>query len=236
MTGSAGYVGQECVRLITLHGGSVVGIDRYPDRVDGTPSTLVADLGDPNEVSDSLDRAVSRLGGLDAVVCAAAVMHQNATTDASVGVGGWLHTMQVNVDGVITLLQGSHPHLARSRGPRSAVVVGSLVAALGSASSELAYTASKGALTSACREMAIVWAKDGIRLNVVAPGPLAGGLFPVGEEDSVETQRLKRIPLRRRGSATEVANVVHFLLSDHASYITGAVIPVDGGASAAFLA
>jgi NAD(P)-dependent dehydrogenase (short-subunit alcohol dehydrogenase family) len=183
---------------------------------------------------DRIAEAAEQMGGIDGLVCAHGYMDGGDGPEPDTTRPAWRKTFQVNVDATANVLAVGLPYLLES-GPRSSiVVVGSLVATLGSASSELAYTASKGAVHALVRELAVVHAGVGLRANVVAPGPLAGGLFGIdgGLEEDV---RLRRMPMGRRGTAEEVAGAVGFLLSDDASYITGVTLMVDGGASAAFL-
>lgn len=241
VTGGGGYVGRAICTQFAARGAPVVSIDMQELHADAeNPSAphpgsghLTCDLGNRDEARVAIERAAGQLGGIDVLVCSTGVMSPDDGPTLNTEAAHWAMTFRANLQAVANSIDPAVSILRQSPFP-SIVVIGSLVSSLGSASAELAYTASKGATASLVRELAVVLAADGIRVNVVAPGPLSGGLFPM-ETDSKEMQRIRRIPLRRRGTADEVAAAVRFLSSSEASYITGVSLAVDGGTSAAFL-
>ena len=235
VTGAAGYIGGMVCSVFSDYGWKVGSID-----LKDPPSVCVAgvscDLSDALSTKESIDSLANELGGIDSIVCCAGVMLE---ADGAIGVveeDVIRKTFASNVLGVFNSVTSALPYLRKSGEGPSIIVIGSLVASFGSASSELAYTTSKGAVEAMVKEMAVSLAQDKIRVNCVSPGPLSGGLFPTNSGSDGERNRLERIPLGRRGTCDEVAHACHFLASSQASYITGSFLRIDGGASAAFLA
>lgn len=233
VTGAAGYIGSSVCAFFASEGWKVGAIDLLD-----APSVCFCakkcDLSDTIGTQESVDIVARELGGIDSIVCCAGQMMSD---DGSIGVvtsAVMQRTLSINVLGTFNTINAALPYLRNSDFP-SVIVIGSLVASLGSASSELAYTTSKGALEAMVRELAVSLAHENIRVNCVSPGPLSGGLFPTNPGSIGEKNRVERIPLGRRGTCDEVAYACNFLASNQASYITGAFLMVDGGASAAFL-
>jgi len=147
----------------------------------------------------------------------------------------WERTIRVNLTGVFLACKYGIPHLLRAGGG-AIVNNASVVALVGSAYPQIAYTAAKGGVVSMTREMAVLYARRNLRVNAVCPGPVGTGLVRafIKEEANWESRR-PYMPMGRIGTVEEVANLVAFLASDEASYITGAAYPVDGGISAAYV-
>ncbi|TFF36195.1 SDR family NAD(P)-dependent oxidoreductase [Mucilaginibacter psychrotolerans] len=234
VTGAAGYIGKAVCSVFAADGWQLGAIDLLD-----SPNICIAeekcDLSEPLGTKQSVDAIAQKLGGIDSIVCCAGQMMSN---DGAIGVVTseiFQKTLTSNVLGTFNAINAVLPYLRNSDYP-SITVVGSLVASFGSASSELAYTTSKGAVEAMVKEMAVSLAHGGIRVNCVSPGPLAGGLFPTYPDSIGEKYRLNRIPLGSRGTSDDAAYACLYLASRQASYITGAVLKVDGGASAAFLA
>lgn len=238
VAGGRGYVGSAVCEAFLADDAIVVSLDRVAGSTDVFSATdglveMRCDLSSGNVVRSTMSEIARHVGGIDVVVCTAGFMSPDDGRGLDPSEPHWQRTFASNVAATTNVVECSLPFLRLAEHP-AIVVVGSLVASLGSTTAEFAYTATKGAVGALAREMAVVFARDGIRVNVVAPGPLNGGLFSViGREG--EAARLARIPLGRRGSAEEVAAAVRFLASPAASYITGVTLMVDGGASAAFL-
>lgn len=233
VTGAAGYIGSTICSMFAADGWKVGGLDLFD-----SPNVCFAkkkcDLSNPIVTQKSINIVAKELGGIDSIICCAGKM---LSDDGPIGVVKstvMQETLSVNVLGAFNVISAALPYLRNSSFP-SIVVIGSLVASFGSASSELAYTTSKGALEAMTRELAVSLACENIRVNCVSPGPLSGGLFPTVSNSYGEKNRLERIPLGRRGTCDEVAYACKFLTSNQASYITGAFLMIDGGTSAAFL-
>lgn len=192
----------------------------------GSVEWLDLDLRRPSEeVLTTLEDALADRGveGVDGVVHLAGVVYSDrfkATT-----LGEWRDTMAVNLDGAMVLMKVvSH----RLRAGTSVVLVGSVDAKMASdLGPAAAYGASKAGLAGLARHLAAEWGGQGVRVNVVAPGALRAGAGP--QDAEAMEQVAKRCLLGRLGRADEVADVIRFLLGQASSYVTGAVIPVDGG-------
>ncbi len=144
-------------------------------------------------------------------------------------------TLAINVKGVIHCCRHGIPALRRAGGG-SIINTASFVASVGAATPQIAYTASKGAVLSLTRELAVVHAREGIRVNALSPGPLQTEmLMSFLDTDEKRHRRLVHVPMGRFGQAAEMANAALFLASDESSYVTGANLLVDGGLTAAYV-
>ena len=185
------------------------------------------DVADEASVDRLLDIVVEWSGRLDALVTAAGVISR--AESAGLASGDWHRVLDVNVAGTFRCCRAAYPLLSRS--PRAAIVTfGSLGSSLGMPK-RLAYNVSKSGVIGLTRTLASEWGPAGIRVNAVAPGFIETPMMRSGIESGAldEQHMLRRIPLRRLGTPEEVANVVEFLTSPAARYITGSVICVDGG-------
>lgn len=244
MTGACGYVGRETLGVFTAAGHACFGLDRVePNPIDGAalPDSIAAipctraDVSNWDEMTHAVDDVANKLGGLDVLICNAGVMDLQDGDIFSVSEGAWDRTLAVNAKGYLVSARASLPYLLEGRGP-SIVMVGSLVALRGSATAQLAYTASKGAVMAMSRELAVSLASHGVRVNCVCPGPLDGGVLSSRINSAANKERrTDMIPLGRLGLAEDVAKLCLFLAGDDSSYISGTEILVDGGAAAAFI-
>jgi len=245
ITGAGGGVGRASARRFGIEGAAVVCVD-VADEANEETAELVrsdggralarhADVTDAGEVEAVVERAESEFGGLDIMFNNAGVMldgdHDAVSTPEEI----IDRTLAINVKGVILGCRYAIPALRR-RGGGAIINTASFVASVGAATPQIAYTASKGAVLSLTRELAVVHAREAIRVNAVSPGPLRTELLmSFLDTDAKKHRRLVHVPMGRFGESDEIANAALFLASDEASYVTGANLNVDGGLTAAYV-
>ena len=203
----------------------------------GTAQTIFVktDLLKSGDIKNLMDSAYKRFGKLNILVNNAGIMlgdDDNAvTTDEKV----WDLTMNVNLKGLFFCCKYGIPLLQKSQGG-SIINVASFVGLRGAATPQIAYTASKGGVLALSRELAIIHAKENIRVNSICPGPLRTKLLmDFLNTEEKKQRRLIHLPMGRFGEAREIAEGIAFLASDESSYITGTDFLVDGGLCAAYV-
>jgi NAD(P)-dependent dehydrogenase (short-subunit alcohol dehydrogenase family) len=234
ITGAASGIGAEIARLFGEEGGRVVGVDLDP----GSAGELAieADVTDSDQVRDVYARTSERFARVDVLVNNAGI---NPTDDTSVleePLEAWQRVQDVNVRGVMLCCKHGIPHLLDAGGG-SVVNVASFVALLGAAVSQISYTASKGAVLSLSRELGVEFARRGVRVNALCPGPVDTPLLRELFADDPEKakRRLVHLPMGRFAQAREIAHGALFLASDDSSYVTASTFLVDGGLTAAYV-
>lgn len=201
----------------------------------GTAIAVVADVAVGADCEAMVAGAEAAFGRLDVLFNNAGVMLAADGDAVGTGEDTWATTMDVNAKGVFLGCKHGIPALRRAGGG-SIVNTASFVAKLGAATPQLAYTASKGAVLALTRELAVIHAREGIRVNALCPGPLRTELLMrVLDTDEKRERRLVHIPMGRFGEADEIAKAALFLASDDASFMTGAEMLVDGGLTAAYV-
>ena len=177
-----------------------------------------------------------RYGGIDVLYNNAGIMPADDASILDTEPEAWQRVQDVNVKGVFLCCKYGIPHLLE-RGGGSVINVASFVALLGAATSQISYTASKGAVLSMTRELAVEFARRGVRVNALCPGPVETPLLMRLFENDPEAYERRRVhlPMGRLAQAREIANGALFLASDEASYVTGATFAVDGGLTAAYV-
>lgn len=238
VTGGASGMGAASARQFASLGDVVTIVDQNAEGATALANVIGAEwvAGDVSEstfCNTTIDRVVERHGRIDVLVNAAGVIHRSAgidTTDEH-----WHRVMSVNIDGVFYMSRAAVRHMKPSGG---GVVVnfGSIWGGLGSAG-VLAYCVSKGAVHQLTRAMALDHAEDNIRINAVAPGEVNTPMLASERErppsaDELQAVADSTIPMKRLAEPEEIAEVVVFLASDAASYMTGAIVPVDAGYTA----
>jgi glucose 1-dehydrogenase len=204
---------------------------RAVESVGGTAIALVGDLGDPTVPAQLVEAAVAEFGGLDALVANAGIASPGAICDLSVE--DWDGMFSVNLRGAWLLAKASYPHLRDSRG--AACFTSSMSGQLPHAGSG-AYSPSKAALTMLAQTLALEWAPEGIRVNVVSPGMTHTRMTEKMYADpEIKKSRESIIPLARIGEPMDIANVIEFLVGPLSGYVTGQDICVDGGFSKSIL-
>jgi NAD(P)-dependent dehydrogenase (short-subunit alcohol dehydrogenase family) len=245
ITGTANGIGRASALRFAAEGAAIVGADIDADANIETAALVEAaggkmigatvDVTDNDSVATLFATAEAEFGRVDVVFNNAGVMLPDdgdalTTSDEVID-----RTLAINVKGVIHGCRHGIPALRRSGGG-SVINTASFVASIGAATPQIAYTASKGAVLSLTRELAVLHAREGIRVNSLSPGPLQTEmLMSFLDSDEKRQRRLVHVPMGRFGRADEMANAALFLASDESSYMTGGNLLVDGGLTAAYV-
>jgi len=245
ITGAASGIGRETALLFAKEGASVVVVDVSDEegketvaRIEAQGGTAVYAHADVSRAADSLKMvtvAEKTFGKLNVLFNNAGIMH--AKDDDAVGTEEdvWELTLAVNLKGVFLGCKYGIPALRRAGGG-SIINTASFVALLGAATPQIAYTASKGGVLAMSRELAVIHAREKIRVNALCPGPLRTELLMnFLDTEEKKQRRLVHIPLGRFGEALEMAKAALYLASDESSYLTGSSFVVDGGITAAYV-
>jgi NAD(P)-dependent dehydrogenase (short-subunit alcohol dehydrogenase family) len=203
-------------------------------------TAVACDVSKEAEVEAAMQLAVTRYGRLDVVFNNAGIMHPRDDNAQTTPNDVWDLTFDVNVKGVLYGCRHAIPRMLANPGGGAAgcsiINTASFVAKLGAATPQLAYTASKGAVLAMTRELAVLHARDGIRVNALCPGPLRTPLLMAFlDTEEKRARRMVHLPMGRFGEAVEQARAVLFLASNDSSYVTGTDFMVDGGLSAAYV-
>lgn len=245
ITGGSSGIGRETALLFASEGASVVVAD--VNDTDGAKTVadvqaagwkaeyVHADVSKAADCENMVAVAERAFGKLNILFNNAGIMHSaddNAmTTEESI----WDLTMAINLKGVFLGCKYGIPALRRAGGG-SIINTASFVAILGAATPQLAYTASKGGVLSMTRELAVIHARENIRVNALCPGPLRTELLmSFLNTDEKKQRRLVHVPIGRFGEAKEIAYAALYLASDESSYVTGTEFMVDGGITAAYV-
>jgi NAD(P)-dependent dehydrogenase (short-subunit alcohol dehydrogenase family) len=233
ITGAAGGIGSATASAFEREGAQVVGVDMLEHDVGEL--SLTADVTDETAVSELYARVRRELGRIDVLFNNAGI---SPTDDASVletGLEAWDHVQATNLRSVFLCCKHGIPHLLETGGG-SVINTASFVAVMGSATSQISYTASKGGVLALSRELGVEFAKRGVRVNALCPGPVDTPLLrDLYAADPVAAQRrLVHVPMGRFAVADEIANAVLFLASDESSYVNATEFLVDGGISGAY--
>ena len=245
ITGGASGMGMVASQLFASEGAKVVLTDVADDageqvaekiRADGGGATYVhSDVSSETDAKAMVDVVVGSYGGLSILYNNAGVMLADDGSVDSTDESIWDTTLAINVKGVAHGCKYGIPAMIESGGG-SVINVASFVAWMGAATSQTAYTASKGAVLAMTREIAVEYARKGIRCNALCPGPIDTPLLTELLSDPARRQRrFVHIPMGRLGQAEELASAALFLASDDSSYMTGASLVVDGGITAAYV-
>ena len=224
VVGGASGIGQATVALARRRGARVVIVDR------ADPADIHADVAEPEACARAIEASVDRLGGLDGLVITAGVSRYATVEESDAAL--WQSTLAVNLVATGLLARAAVPHLRA--GGRGAIVTVASAAGLRGYPSFTVYASSKAGLVAWTRAAAVELAHRDIRVNCVSPGPIDTPMIraaiPAGHTVESWGEELGRhTPFGRIGTPAEVAEAICFLLSNRASYITGAILPVDGG-------
>jgi len=242
ITGAAGGIGREAALLFSEEGARVCVADVNEEQGEATAAECreaffrEVDVASPESVSDLYAATAERYGGVDVLYNNAGIMPADDASILETEPDAWDRVQAVNAKGVYLCCKHGIPHLLE-RGGGSVINVASFVALVGAATSQIAYTASKGAVLSMSRELAVEFARRGVRVNALCPGPVETPLLMRLFEDDPAAYERRRIhlPMGRLAQATEIVYAALFLASDESSYVTGTTFLVDGGLTAAYV-
>ena len=245
ITGAGSGIGRESACLFASEGAQIVAIDikeeegketvQMIQQGGGKAIFVLADVASDVDCQRMVEAAASEYGGLHVLFNNAGIMHTEDGDSQSTEETIWDMTMNINVKGVFLGCKYGIP-LMRKSGGGSIINTASFVARMGAATPQLAYTTSKGAVLSLSRELAVIHARENIRVNTLSPGPLRTDLLmQFLDTERKRKRRLVHVPMGRFGEAIEMAKAALFLASDESSYMTGTEFLVDGGISAAYV-
>jgi NAD(P)-dependent dehydrogenase (short-subunit alcohol dehydrogenase family) len=248
ITGASSGLGRVGAELFAAEGAQVVIADLSDgdDAVEaiaaaGGEATYVrCDVTDPQSVESAVQHAVETFGGLHVLYNNAGVMLGDDDSPVTTSIETYQKTMDINVLGVLLGCKYAIPVMqesAQQSGQASSIInVASFVAHMGAATPQVAYTASKGAVLAMTREIAVIYARQGIRANALCPGPIMTPLLAKFlSDDAKRNRRLVHIPMGRFGEPVEIANGALFLASNDSSWMTGQSLIIDGGITAAYV-
>jgi NAD(P)-dependent dehydrogenase (short-subunit alcohol dehydrogenase family) len=245
VTGGAGGIGRASSLLFAAEGAKVLVADRDAPGSEavaeairaggGDAAACTVDVSSAEQVQSMIADAVGRWGRLDVLFNNAGVFADGDESVVSTEEDVWDFTMAVNLKGVFLGCKYGIPAMLESGGG-SVINTSSIVAIMGSATSQAAYTASKGGVLALTREIAVEFAKKGIRANAICPGPLNTELIEELFSDPHQKQRrFIHMPMGRLGESEEIAQAALFLASDESSFVNGTEFVVDGGMTAAYV-
>ena len=245
ITGAGNGIGRESAMLFAREGAAVVVVDLDEDAgratveaiedAGGRASFVKADVSKAADCEAMVAHAETTYGKLDVLFNNAGIMDGRDDDAVATDEAVWDLTMAINAKGVFLGCKYGIPALRRAGGG-SVINTASFVALLGAATPQVAYTASKGAVLAMTRELAVVHARENVRVNALCPGPLRTELLmKFLDTEAKKQRRLVHVPMGRFGEAREMAQAALYLAGDESSYVTGSEFVVDGGITAAYV-
>jgi NAD(P)-dependent dehydrogenase (short-subunit alcohol dehydrogenase family) len=243
ITGAGGGMGREAAIVFTREGARVCAADVNGDAAretaelaGGESFAQQVDVADEDQVVELMRATAERFGGIDVLYNNAGISPPEDAGILETSLEAWERVQAVNTRGVFLCCKHGIPYLL-GRGGGSVINVASFVALIGAATSQISYTASKGAVLAMSRELGVQFARDGIRVNALCPGtvqtPLLAQIW--GDDPAAAQRRLVHIPVGRLAQPREIVDAALFLASDESSYVNGATFVVDGGVTAAYV-
>jgi NAD(P)-dependent dehydrogenase (short-subunit alcohol dehydrogenase family) len=243
ITGAGSGMGREAAILFTEEGARVCVGDVNAEAAEETVSlcpgealAVAVDVADEEQVASMYEQTTGRFGGVDVLYNNAGISPGDDASVLETSVDAWQRVQDVNTKGVFLCCKHGIPHLLE-RGGGSVINVASFVAIVGAATSQISYTASKGAVLSMSRELAVEFARRGVRVNALCPGPVETPLLLsiYGDDPAALERRRIHWPTGRLARPREIVQAALFLASDDSSYVTGATFLVDGGLTAGYV-
>jgi NAD(P)-dependent dehydrogenase (short-subunit alcohol dehydrogenase family) len=243
ITGAGGGMGRDAAILFTKEGARVcvadVDVAAAKDSAaacEGEAFAHHVDVADEASVRRMYAATNEHFGGIDVLYNNAGISPADDAGILDTSVEAWLRVQDVNAKGVFLCCKHGIPYLLERKGG-SVINVASFVAIIGAATSQISYTASKGAVLAMSRELAVQFARQGIRVNALCPGTVETPLLQRiwGDDPDAAQRRLVHIPVGRLAQPREIVNAALFLASDESSYVNGATFLVDGGVTAAYV-
>ena len=234
ITGAAGGIGAATVEAFSREGAKVVGVDL----LDGAPGdlSLAVDVTEEFAVSQMYAQVREEFGRIDVLFNNAGISPDDDTSVLDTSLEAWQRVQDVNLKSVFLCCKHGIPHLLE-HGNGSVINTASFVAVMGAATSQISYTASKGGVLALTRELGVEFARRGVRVNALCPGPIDTPLLRelFAKDPEKAQRRLVHVPMGRFGKAEEIAGGVLFLASDESSFMTATTFLVDGGLAGAYV-
>ncbi|MBX5442121.1 MAG: 3-oxoacyl-ACP reductase [Solirubrobacteraceae bacterium] len=234
VTGASGGIGAATVEAFRREGATVVGADLAA----GAPGdlSLQVDVTDEAQVVDLFARTVQAYGRIDVLFNNAGISPEDDASVLETTLEAWDRVQNVNLRSIFLCCRHGIPHLLASGGG-SVINTASFVAVMGAATSQISYTASKGGVLALSRELGVEFARRGVRVNALCPGPVDTPLLRelFAKDPERAARRLVHVPMGRFARPEEIANAALFLASDESSFVTASTFLVDGGISGAYV-
>lgn len=234
ITGAAGGIGSATASVFEHEGARVVGVDLREHEVGEL--SLSADLTDEQSVAALYERTKQELGRIDVLFNNAGISPTDDSSVIDTSLEAWDRVQAANLRSVFLCCKHGIPYLLRAGGG-SVINTASFVAVMGAATSQVSYTASKGGVLALSRELGVEFARQGVRVNALCPGPVDTPLLRelYAKDPEQAARRLVHVPMGRFARAEEIAQAVLFLASDDSSYVNATAFLVDGGISGAYV-
>jgi NAD(P)-dependent dehydrogenase (short-subunit alcohol dehydrogenase family) len=234
ITGAASGIGAASAQLFSSEGAIVVGVDLTES--EWSDLALTVDITDEGAVEEMYARTREEYGHIDVLFNNAGISPSDDDSVLNTGLDAWDRVQDVNLKGVFLCCKFGIPHLLETGGG-SVINTASFVAVMGAATSQISYTASKGAVLAMSRELGVQFARQGVRVNALCPGPVNTPLLQelFSKDPEKAARRLVHLPMGRFAEPTEIAKGALFLASDDSSYMTASTFLVDGGLSGAYV-
>jgi len=234
ITGASGGIGAEAAKLFQEEGAKVVGVDLQ----DGGPGdlSLTADVTSADDVRAMYERTKDEFGRIDVLFNNAGISPNDDASVLDTELDAWQRVQDVNLKSVFLCCKYGIPHLLDGGGG-SVINTASFVAVMGAATSQISYTASKGGVLAMTRELGVEFARRGVRVNALCPGPVNTPLLQqlYASDPEQAARRIVHLPMGRFAEAREIAQGALFLASDDSSYVTASTFLVDGGLSGSYV-